>query len=273
MTLLSETRPYESRGDASPRSGVVERVTLVMDVFGPHRQSACLEDVTECTGLPRSTAFRILRRLVDLGWLDHGSDGYQLGSRLQQLHGCAVDYLDVRAAASELLTELNLKTGAVCHLGVLESSYVLYLDKVGGTVAHSVPSRVGARLCAEGTVSGRALLASLAPEEVDRRYAADRRLVTSNGAGMEQLHRRLDRVRRGRGLAYSYAERCEMGISSLAAPVLGPHGAVAAISVASRRTMQLEALGPVVAVAARRVSDRLFPEWQSRRSSIAAQRH
>ena len=273
MSLLSETRLHESRGDTSPRSGVVERVTLVMDVFGPHRQSACLEDVTECTGLPRSTAFRILRRLVDLGWLDHGSDGYQLGGRLQQLHGCAADYLDVRAAASELLTELNLKTGAVCHLGVLESSYVLYLDKVGGTVTHSVPSRVGARLCAEGTVSGRALLASLAPEEVDRRYAADRRLVTSNGAGIEQLHRRLDRVRRARGLAYSYAERCEMGISSLAAPVVGPHGAVAAVSVASRRTMQLEALGPVVAAAARRVSDRLFPEWGSRRSSLTAQRH
>lgn len=273
MSLLSEECLHESRGDTSPRSGVVERVTLVMDVFGPHRQSACLEDVTECTGLPRSTTFRILRRLVDLGWLDHGSDGYQLGGRLQQLHGCAVDYLAVRAAASELLAELNIKTGAVCHLGVLESSYVLYLDKVGGTMTHSVPSRVGARLCAEGTVSGRALLANLAPEEVDRRYAADRRLVTSNGAGMEQLHRRLDRVRRAKGLAYSYAEQCEMGISSLAAPVLGPHGAVAAVSLASRRTMQLEALGPLVAAAARRVSDRLFPDWARERSSLATHRH
>lgn len=245
------------------RSGVVERVTLVMDAFGPHRQCARLEEVADHTGLPRSTAFRILRQLVNLGWLEHGPDGFRLGRRLQELHGCAVDYTDVRAAASTVLTDLNLKTGAVCHLGVLESSFVHYLDKVGGAATYSVPSHVGARLGAEETVTGRALLAQLPPEDVDRRYAADHRWTTGAGLSIEHLHRRLDRVRRRRGIAFSSAERCGMGISSVAAPVLGPHGTVAAISLAARRAMQLEALGPVVAAAARATSARLFPDWQA----------
>ena len=263
MTAFSGLNVRDFDDCKTHRSGVIKRVTMVMDVFGPHRECARLEEVADHTGLPRSTAFRILRQLVELGWLEHGPEGFRLGARLQELHGCAVDYTDIRAAASTVLTNLNLKTGAVCHLGVLEGSFVHYLDKVGGAATYSVPSRVGARLGAEETVTGRALLAQLSPEDVDQRYAADHRCTTRAGLSIEHLHRRLDRVRRRRGVAFSSAERCGMGISSVAAPVLGPHGVVAAISLAARRTMQLEALGPVVSVAARSTSARLFPDWHA----------
>lgn len=263
MTLLF-SQPDVGRSDKAARSGVVERVTQVMEVFGPHRQSARLEEVAEHAALPRSTTFRILRQLVEMGWLEHGPDGFRLGMRLRELHGCTADYTDVRAAASPVLTDLNLATGAVSHLGVLEGSFVHYLDKVGGVAAHSVPSQVGARLGAEETVTGCALLAQLPPEDVDRRYAADRRR-SYDGMSLEQLHRRLDLVRRRRGLAFSPAEGCAMGIGSVAAPVIGPRGVVAAISVAARRNMQLEAVGPVVAAAARTTSARLFPDWRGRR--------
>ncbi|BBX66005.1 IclR family transcriptional regulator [Mycobacterium saskatchewanense] len=261
MTLLL-SQPDVRRSDKAARSGVVERVTQVMEVFGPHRQSARLEEVAEHAALPRSTTFRILRQLVEMGWLEHGPDGFRLGTRLRELHGCTVDYTDVRAAASPVLTDLNLTTGAVSHLGVLEGSFVHYLDKVGGVAAHSVPSQVGARLGAEETVTGRALLAQLPPEDVDRRYAADGRRACGDGMSIEQLHRRLDLVRRRRGLAFSSAEGCAMGISSVAAPVLGSQGVVAAISVAARRNMRLEAIGPVVAAAARTTSTRLVPDWR-----------
>lgn len=258
MTLLSDLP--DARGAKPARSGVVERVTMVMDVFGPDRPVARLEDVTAHTGLPRSTAFRILRQLVDLDWLEHGPEGFRLGRRLQEIHGCSIDYTDIRAAASTVLTDLSLKTDAVCHLGVLEGSFVYYLDKIGGALMNSVPSHVGARLGAEETVTGRALLADLTPEDVDHRFAADHRVLTRDGLGIDVLHRRLNRIRRGKGLAFSHAERCGQGISSIAAPVVGPRGAVAAISVASRRTMRLEALAPVLAAAARATAERLFAQ-------------
>lgn len=117
MTLLSEIDATHPDAGKPVRSGIVERVTLVMDVFGPDRRSARLEDVVEHTGLPRSTAFRILRQLVDKAWLEYGPEGFRLGRRLHELHGCAVDYTDIRAAASPVLADLSLKTGAVSHLG------------------------------------------------------------------------------------------------------------------------------------------------------------
>jgi DNA-binding IclR family transcriptional regulator len=251
-------------GGESRRSGVLERITLVMDVFGPYCQCVRLEEVADHTGLPRSTAFRLLRQLVRLGWLEHDQDGFRLGRKLQELHGCTADYTDIRAAASTVLTDLNLKTAAVCHLGVLEGSFVHYLDRVGGAATYSVPSRVGARLGAEETVTGLALLAQLPPEEVDRRYAADHRAI-SGGMSIEQLHQRLERVRRARGIAFSDAKRCSMGISSIAAPVPTPHGVVAAISLAARRAIQREALGPVLSAAAQMTGARLLPELEAER--------
>lgn len=261
VTVLSRLDLHDADHGESRRSGVIERVTLVMEVFGPHRQSARLEEIAERSGLPRSTAFRILRQLVNLGWLEHGADGFRLGKRLRKMHGCTLDYTDIRAAASPVLTELNLKTAAVCHLAVPDGSFVHYLDKIGGAAAHSVPSRVGARLGADETVSGLAILAQLTPEDVDQRYADDRRKTTRDGMRIEHLHMRLERVRRRRGIAFSDASRCGMGISSIAAPVLGPDGAVAAISLAAYQSTWIETLGPVVAAAAKATSARLFHHW------------
>jgi DNA-binding IclR family transcriptional regulator len=240
--------------DGPRRPGVLERATLIMDVFASGQEFVFLEEVSDQTGLPRSTAFRLLHQLVELGWLDHDCRGYQLGPRAQLLQSRVVDHSALRDAAFAVLNELNLRTGAVSHLGVLEGASVHYLDKVGGAAAGTVPSRVGSRLGAAQTVTGRALLAGLCPEDVDRLL----RRESQASMDMARLHHELNVIRRSHGLAFSYGERCSMGISSLAAPVIGPHGTVAAISIAARKILPLERMGPVVSAAARRISDRLY---------------
>jgi|SRR5579875_3129605 len=249
MASLRSTSPDRDR-----RPGVLERATLIMDVFASGQEFVFLEQVSDQTGLPRSTAFRMLRQLVDLGWLEHDSQGYRLGPRAQLLPTRAADHSELRDAASAVLNDLNLRTGAVSHLGVLEGASVHYLDKVGGAAAHTVPSRVGSRLGADQTVTGRALLAGLCPEEVDRLL----RRETQASLDMARLHQELNAIRRNHGLAFSYGERCSMGISSLAAPVVGPRGTVAAISIAAQKILPLERMVPVVAAAARRISERLY---------------
>ncbi|MFP1153614.1 IclR family transcriptional regulator [Mycobacterium sherrisii] len=251
------------RADGKPaRAGVLERATLIMDVFASGRRFVLLEQVADQTGLPRSTAFRMLRQLVNLGWLQHDARGYQLGARAQFLQARVVDHSDLRDAACAVLNELNLRTGAVCHLGVLEGASVHYLDKVGGAAAMTVPSRVGARLGAAKTVTGRALLASLSPEDVDRIIGEGHDGDDVDGASLARLHHELSLIRRARGVAFSDGERCALGISSVAAPVWGPYGAVAAISIVARRILPLHQLAPAVVTAARRTSERLYPQWR-----------
>jgi len=257
----------EAEGPATssrpPRPGVVERLTQILDVFTHGNERLLLDDITDATGLPRSTAFRLLSQMVELDWLEHDVAGYQLGPRALRIGMRGHDHSDVRAAAADQLNALQLRTGGVAHLSVLEGSSVHYLDKVGGQALASIPSAVGSRLRADTTTSGHALLAWLEPESVDAMFAR----FTSRTRELPSLHSILVRVRQQHGLAYSPAEFCRMGIGTVAAPVIGPQGAVAAISVALRGGPRLEQIAPLVAHAARRTSAALFPNWTPPASS------
>lgn len=239
------------------RLGVVQRVILVLDAFTDAPGRLLLEDVCRITALPRSTAFRILRQLVDLHWVEHNTTGYALGPRAEQLTGRTADYEDLRVAAHIPLNELHLATRAVVHLSVLEGGTVHYLDKVGGPASSSVPSRVGARIPASETVSGRALLACLDAEDVDRIMRTTRGASTD----LSGLHRELAEARARQGMAMIVRGLRETGISSMAVPVFGPRGPVAAISVAVRGELPRGRAQPLLLGASRATTCNLFPDW------------
>jgi DNA-binding IclR family transcriptional regulator len=243
----------------SARPGVVERVTLIIDAFEDAPEPLLLEDIAKITGLPRSTASRILRQLVELRWVEHGIRGFRLGPRMRH----AADYENLRVAAAVPLTELQIATGAVTHLSVLDGGIVQYLDKLGGAVATTVPSRVGGRLLACDTVSGRAMLSCLLPEQVDELLASCPAL---SAAASANLHRDLTVIQQRRGIAVSPGAHRTSGVSSIAAPVVGPDGPVAAISVARKGDLVMERVAPMVAFAARRTARALFPSARESRA-------
>ncbi|MFG1949045.1 IclR family transcriptional regulator [Nonomuraea sp. NPDC048826] len=233
--------------DSGPPPSMVERMTLIMDVFARRSTRLTLEDVARRTRLPRSTTHRILDQLVRLDWLDHTSSGYGLGRRALGLGGGEGGHGELREAAAPLLHELQLSTGLVAHLAVLDGADVLYLDKAGGRLAGSVPSRVGGRAPAHLTALGRAILAWLEPE---RAHA----LVGAPGS----LHQELHRIRQRRGLAFERGD-CFPGVSSVAAAIRRPGGPAAALSLAGDARAPLERVAPLVADAARQVSRALAP--------------
>ncbi len=237
-----------------PRPGVVERLTQILDVFTHDEQRLLLDDVTAATGLPRSTAFRLLSQMVDLDWLEHGAAGYQLGARALRMGKSESDHTTLRGAAADLLNALHLRTGGVAHLAVLDGKHAHYLDKVGGAALRTIPSNVGARLRADTTACGQVLLAALSPEKVDQLFARDDETRLRS-----RLHRLLGHVRNQRGIVVQPADICRMGIGTVAAPILGPRGPVGAISVAVRNGPGIERVAPLVANAARRTSTAMFP--------------
>jgi DNA-binding IclR family transcriptional regulator len=255
--------------DRPSRHGVVERVTLILDAFTDAPGGLLLEDVTRITGLPRSTAFRILRQLTEQHWVEHSSRGYRLGPRMSSMAARAVDYEEIRAAASVALNDLHLATQAVAHLSVLEGGIVRYLDKVGGAAANTVPSRVGARILACDTVSGRALLAHLSPENVEVVLEAAVR-GREIPIDLSALHRELASVRMRNGAAVMTGAMSRTGISSVAVPVMGPRGPVAAVSVADRQALVLGRVVPLLMRAARATSAELFPDWDGARGPVSS---
>jgi DNA-binding IclR family transcriptional regulator len=240
---------------------MVERVTLIMDAFERRTTTLTLEQVTARTMLPRSTAHRILDQLVQVAWLEHTSYGYALGPRALGFGGQDGSHGEIRAAAAPVLQELFLRTGLVVHLAVLEDAQIRYLDKLGGQLAAMLPSRVGGRAPAHTTAIGKAMLAWVDPERVDKLSGG--RLVrrTERSIGdLTVLHQELGRIRTRNGLAYESGESVR-GIACVAAAIRGHRGAVAAISLCGEaRNTQLERVAPLVLDGAREVSRELFPD-------------
>ncbi|MCA2210936.1 MULTISPECIES: IclR family transcriptional regulator [Nocardia] len=217
------------QAEATTPSAILDRASLLLDAFdGPGRLT--LAQIVRRTGLPRSSAHRMLERLVQLRWLRREGRDYELGIRLMELGSLAVHQDRLHRAAMPFLHELHRATGFVVHLAVLDGADVVYLDKIGGDLAAAVPTRVGGRRPAHCTAVGKAILAS-----ADERRLAE--ILTAQGSrtrysinSRAQLDAELAKVR-AHGVAVEREESLP-GFGCIAAPIgdLG-QAAVAAVSV------------------------------------------
>jgi DNA-binding IclR family transcriptional regulator len=215
--------------DADAPVAMIDRVALILDAFNGPAQLTLAQVVTQ-TGLPRSSAHRILEHLVRIRWLCRNDGSYSLGLGVLELGGLAAHQNQMRAVALPYLHELHAATGLVAHLAVLDGPEIVYLEKIGGPFGMRIPSRVGGRQPAHCTAAGKALLAFAGDEE--RRgalaLAPHGRTCRSITTG-HQLDVELGRVLE-RGVAFD-REEAVPGLGCVASPVGPPHGPYASISV------------------------------------------
>src|SRR5882757_2376612 len=218
MTVLAD------RTESTTPTAVIDRVSLILEAFdGPGRLT--LAQLVRRTGLPRSSAHRMLERLVALRWLRRSGRDYELGMRLVELGSLAVHQDRLHRAAAPLLHDLHRATGLVVHLAVLEGPDVVYLEKIGDRMVAAIPTRVGGRQPAHCAAVGKAMLADREPREVD---LASRKTRYSIGTPA-QLTAELAKVR-AHGVAFDREESLP-GFGCVAAAIGGPGEAVAAVSV------------------------------------------
>ncbi|WP_329206923.1 helix-turn-helix domain-containing protein [Streptomyces sp. NBC_01696] len=214
---------------------VAGRLFSVLDAFeGGGPAALRLTDIAARTGLPAPTALRLVRELVAWGGLERGADGrYRLGLRLRVLGAAAPCPRGLLDAALPALRALGARTGGHADLAVLSAPS-----------AEGVLCLVsGERPPAHATAYGKVLMAG-PPEELPRHT---RHTVVSPGL----LAGQLARVREA-GLAVC-AEEFRLGEVSVAAPVRGPSGTVAALGVTVPTGVPLERVAAAVREAALRV--------------------
>jgi DNA-binding IclR family transcriptional regulator len=210
-------------------TAVIDRISLVLDAFeGPGRLT--LAQIVRRTGLPRSSAHRMLERLVQLRWLRRSGRDYELGMRLVELGSLAVHQDRLVRAAGPLLGELHRATGLVVHLAVLDGPDVVYLEKIGDRMIDAIPTRVGGRQPAHCTAVGKAILAycdqdACQDAHVDLQIRKTRYSISCSA----QLAVELAKVR-AHGVAFEREESL-LGFGCVAAPIGSPGEAVAAVSV------------------------------------------
>lgn len=246
----------ETDEDSRP-SSVLGKAQLLLGAFESGAYQLGLTDLSRRSGVPKASAYRLAQELVEWGLLERRGDCYQLGLRVFELGQRVPASAVLRAVARPALADLFAATRATIHLAVLDGVHVLFLEKVAGEANIHSHSRIGGRLPAPATATGKVLLAT-SPDVDEHLARLDEagltHLTSRTVSSVDDLRKQLTVVR-AKGFALEIEETMP-GVGSLAVPVTGADGTVhAAVSTTA----------PV----ARLAPKRLLPELRTAAAAIA----
>ena len=195
--------------------------------------ASTLVDLAIAIGLTRSTTHRLAATLVERRYLDYSRrDGYALGPKLLELGYIAGRQKDLLRVAREHLEALAESTGDTVHLGILDGTRALYIDKISGTRRVEISSQIGERQPLRSTGLGKALILDGDEKQWREHYDQEARLGHHYNVPLDQWLERMSEYAQ-HGYAFDLEEN-EDRIRCVAAPIRGVEGTiVGAISVAS----------------------------------------
>jgi IclR family KDG regulon transcriptional repressor len=213
----------------------VLKVFAVLETLAHEKRG--LIDIAQRALTSKSTTYRLLQTMVDLGYVEQEADSEKYGLTLK-LFGLGVRALsghaDLIRVADRAMGVLSRATNESINLGVMDEreQRVAYIHKYDSAYNLSMQSPLGRRNPLHSTSLGKALLAWRDPDEIRERLSRidfvklAPHTITDPEALMEQLRRT-----REQGYAEEI-EESEAGVRCMAVPVFDHLGKpVAAISI------------------------------------------
>ena len=163
-----------TENDAERRYTVpaLERGLRLLMEFSRHEHTLTPPELARRLDLPRSTVFRMLNTLEELGFVERtdGGRAFRLGISVLRLGFEYLSSLDLTELGTPILGRLRDKVGCACNLVVRDRRSIVYVAKVAPAswIASSVT--VGTRLPAHATVFGRVLLSDMSLEQLRALY-------------------------------------------------------------------------------------------------------
>lgn len=241
----------------------VFRATQIVELVADYEKGIRITDIAKEMGLSKSTIFGLVNTLTIQGYLRQSEDDkkYHLGYKLFELGALMHRQMDLRTEAADYLAELNDRYHETVHLAVHSNGEVVYIDKIESPDAIITYSSIGKRLPMFCTGVGKAMLAYLSPEYLNK-YIFNQPLiknVENTIIDPNHLRAELELVRK-RGYAIDNEEYRD-GIVCVAAPIFDNTGSPAAsISISSYRhknAEEIERIAPDVVEAANAISHKI----------------
>jgi IclR family pca regulon transcriptional regulator len=205
------------------------RGLIVIQAFSQATPQMTISQLSVKTGLSRAAVRRCLYTLTKLGFAG-AEDGsrYSLRPRLLTLSQTYTTSNSLSSAAQPILERMSATLRESFSVATLDGDDIVYIARTVGTRVMAVDLHIGSRLPAYCTSMGRVLLAYLPAEELEAYLA--RAVLTAHTTrtitSVEKLRLALRNVRRN---GYALVDQeLEVGLRSLAVPVYGPSGRVAA---------------------------------------------
>lgn len=201
-------------------TGTLGKAIIVLDVVASAREPLRFKDLANQIDQPRGTLHRQVSNLIEEGLLQVNSDqSYSLGLRLLKFAAHSWSQNSFRQIAEPHLRALHALTEETVHLGILQGTEVIYLDKVESRQAVRMHSQVGNSSPCYCTGVGKAGLSVLPRDEAMSRIAdmSFHQFTASTLTNPQALLEELEEIST-MGNAYDREEH-EPGIHCVAAPV------------------------------------------------------
>ena len=232
----------------------------VLEAFSEEDHSLTLTEISDAVALNKSTTFRFVYTLENLGYLERDPETkrYRPGLKVLRLGFVALNSLELAQIARPFLKALSKRCGETTNMTVRDGDQIVYVARNKTQQVISVNLQLGSRLPVHCTSMGKALLVDFSREELRQLLGegpypvmGPNTITTLNGLAAE-----LEQVRR-RGYAIN-DEELTAGLRSVAAPVRARQSQVVAainISIPSARASRQEMEQSLAAMALETASE------------------
>lgn len=192
-----------------------------------------LKEITEGTGVPKSTVFRILSTLLDMGYVIRDADrDYRVSFALGRLVSDEAISEVLRSLALPHMLDLRDKYGETVNLGVRNLDKITYLEVVPSEFALRLQESRGASVLAHASALGKAILA-FSPQDLVEEMVRGHKLEIVTQNTICDPDEFIAEIKRVRALGYAF-DRGEGSLlaTCIGAPIVDAHGmAIAAMSI------------------------------------------
>lgn len=262
--------PQPKRGNST-----ADRALQLLLLFNEEHPVFTAREIAEALGLSRSTAYRYLQRLGEVGLIDRGDGGattFRIGPRILELARTArkgADLRDIASIALPMMRSLAKEAGETVLLCRRLGDHVVCLECVEAAKPIRITYERGHVLPAHAGASAKVLLAWASQRAIDSVVSAGnlQKLTDATLIDPAKLRQDLTAIREA-GYAISRGERDE-GVLGVAAPVRGTDGeVVASVGIAALEhrleKSRIDDIVRMVCAAAAEIGACLEPETASR---------
>jgi IclR family acetate operon transcriptional repressor len=213
---------------------MIDKAASILALFTPDRPELAVIEIAALLRRPRSSVYRILGRMAQVGFLDQDAltGRYRVGIRLAGLGEIARHSTSLQRVAWPWLCKVGEHTGETATLMVLSGTAGVTIDVQESVRPVKIPSHLGGRFPLHATAGGKVLVAWKADAEVTELIRPPlERLTPATITSSARLVAELE-LTRSRGYAVSAGEWVA-DVCAVAAPVRDHRGAVVAAIAAA----------------------------------------
>lgn len=234
---------------------IIQAVSHALDLLEQFHDDVDELGVTELSKrlkLHKNNVFRLLATLESRGYIEQNkaTENYRLGLKALELGQTFIKQMGLLRQAKPILEQMVEESNETAYVAIYKENHVVYLDVVETNLTVRVVSRVGSRLPAYCTASGKIHMAHMTEEELEASLA-NMELVQHTPTTItspEEINAEMAKVR---DQDYAFDdEELDIGVRCIAAPIRDyTRRIVGAISIS----------GPTMRISNARIESELVP--------------